>query len=697
MRCDMKKCVFLFLAIAVGVPVHSQIPRTLSYQGLLTDSLGTPFPDGPYSITFKLYPTSSGGSASWQEGKLVQVTRSVFSTTLGDAVPITLPFDIQYWLGVQVGTDPELTPRVSLSSVGYSMRAINADSASMTELADSARIAGMVPDNAVTTSKILDGSVTQSKLAGGVTLPPGGTAGGDLTGSFPNPTIANATITSAKILDGTIAAADLSNNAVTSAKLANASVTPLKVSSSGAQNGQALTYNGATVAWGNPTGTLTLPYADSSSADMSSVLRIVNTSLSASSPTYGVHGLANSTWGFGVVGEATSASGNSSGVVGVTTAPTGYGVAGDAIATNGENVGVRGLSQSPDGTGVLGHVNGAIGSGEGVFGSTGLNSGRGVLGASYSTSGINTGVYGFSWSSEGIGIRGLATATTGKNYGAYAISSSDSGTGVFGSTTAVSGPSIGVHGVSNSASGRGVVGQATRTTGVNWGVYGSTASSIGYGVAGYATATTGLSVGVYGSSTASLGYAGFFQGNTHVNGTLSKSAGSFKIDHPLDPGNKYLSHSFVESPDMMNVYNGNVFLDGHGEAWIELPNWFEALNKDFRYQLTCIGVFAPVFIEEKIRSNRFKVSGGTSGLEVSWQVTGIRKDAFAEKNRILVEEMKPPELAGKYLTPDVFGKPETMGILFRESHTPNVPSIDDSKERQPRSAPIQQQKNRPNR
>src|SRR5260221_10261348 len=69
------------------------------------------------------------------------------------------------------------------------------------------------------------------------------------------------------------------------------------------------------------------------------------------------------------------------------------------------------------------------------------------------------------------------------------------------------------------------------------------------------------------------------RGNVNVSGTLSKSAGGFKIDHPLDPANKYLTHSFAESPDMMNIYNGIVPLEGNGEAWSGLPDVFEELNK----------------------------------------------------------------------------------------------------------------------
>jgi alpha-tubulin suppressor-like RCC1 family protein len=151
-------------------------------------------------------------------------------------------------------------------------------------------------------------------------------------------------------------------------------------------------------------------------------------------------------------------------------------------------------------------------------------------------------------------------------------------------------------------------------------------------------------------------------GNLTIRGSLAKGGGSFKIDHPLDPENKYLYHSFVESPDMMNVYNGVVTLDELGQATVELPDYFEALNRDFRYQLTCIGGFAPVYISQKVHGNSFAIAGGSSGLEVSWQVTGIRHDAWAEKNRIPNAVDKVGGEKGKYLHPDAFGKPAAMGI-----------------------------------
>ncbi|MBK8270174.1 MAG: hypothetical protein IPK83_18500 [Planctomycetes bacterium] len=146
----------------------------------------------------------------------------------------------------------------------------------------------------------------------------------------------------------------------------------------------------------------------------------------------------------------------------------------------------------------------------------------------------------------------------------------------------------------------------------------------------------------------SLAVAGNAQinGNLTVSGTVSKGGGSFRIDHPLDPENKYLYHSFVESPDMMNIYNGNVVTDEDGRAIIELPDWFEALNSDFRYQLTVIGTFAQAIVAEKIHNGRFLIRTDVPNVEVSWQVTGIRHDPWAAQNRIPVEEWKPVQQRG---------------------------------------------------
>jgi hypothetical protein len=223
------------------------------------------------------------------------------------------------------------------------------------------------------------------------------------------------------------------------------------------------------------------------------------------------------------------------------------------------------------------------------------------------------------------------------------------------------GSSYGVRGYSDSISGKGVWGY---TSGGTAGVVGESIS--GYGVSGSSTNSYGVngysgsSIAVYGNT--SSGWAGYFNGPVRVTGLLTKSGGGFQIDHPLEPENKYLNHSFVESPDMKNVYDGVVVLDEKGEAWVQFPEWFGALNKDFRYQLTCIGGFAQVYIAQEISDNRFKIAGGVPGRKVSWQVTGIRQDPWAEANRKPVEEDKPAEELGFYLSPESYGQPEEKGI-----------------------------------
>ena len=201
------------------------------------------------------------------------------------------------------------------------------------------------------------------------------------------------------------------------------------------------------------------------------------------------------------------------------------------------------------------------------------------------------------------------------------------------------------------------------TVNVNGNIYSSGFS--GFGVSPFST--VGLYVNgaartygmfIYGAAT----YAAYFSGNVYVAGTLSKSAGSFKIDHPLDPENKWLNHSFVESPDMMNVYNGNIVTDGNGESTVILPTYFDALNKDFRYQLTVIGQFAQAIVGSEIVGNSFVIKTDKPNVKVSWQVTGIRRDAYANAHRILPEEPKVGGEIGTYAHPLEAGKPKSMGF-----------------------------------
>jgi trimeric autotransporter adhesin len=279
-------------------------------------------------------------------------------------------------------------------------------------------------------------------------------------------------------------------------------------------------------------------------------------------------------------------------------------------------------------------------------------------------------------------VTGEAVAVQGTT-----TSSADGSVGLYGHARSTATNVYGVAGDTGSTGyGAGVIGSAYATSGTAFGGFFSAASPDGNAMFAYSSATSGYPVAVVGEVESPTGVAGsfrahsgsglillgqsgpdstnvftvdaagngFYAGNLTVNGTVSKGGGSFKIDDPLDPANKTLSHSFVESPDMMNIYNGNVVTDGHGRATVELPAYFEALNRELRYQLTVIGQFAQAIVVEKVRDNRFVIKTSKPGVEVSWQVTGIRHDAYANAHRIPVEEVKSPDEQGHYLHPELF-------------------------------------------
>jgi hypothetical protein len=161
------------------------------------------------------------------------------------------------------------------------------------------------------------------------------------------------------------------------------------------------------------------------------------------------------------------------------------------------------------------------------------------------------------------------------------------------------------------------------------------------------------------------GKAARFLGDVEVVGTLKKSAVQFRIDHPNAPDSKYLNHSVVESDEMKNVYDGVVVLDDSGAAEVELPGWFEALNDRIRYQLTPIGGSAPdLHVAAKVHDGRFRIAGGRRGQEVSWQVTGVRRDAYAVANPLVVEEEKSHQEQGTYLHPEAHGEPAERSAFF---------------------------------
>jgi len=393
----------------------------------------------------------------------------------------------------------------------------------------------------------------------------------------------------------------------------------------------------------------------------------------------GVYGLHSSTSGAAaaVQGDTNSTASNAVGVLGRITSSSPAGSAAAVLGINNgtgyysTGAGVRGthmgygygvVGTSPKGAGVFGQSTNAVG----VAGNS--TDGKGVNGYSVNSTGIDgrslqsTGVHGKSDSGYGVHGEGAAGVVgTGSYYGAYASASASGGYGLYGSGAygAVgSGSSYGVYG---SSSYRGLYGY-----GGNAGVYGT---SPYVGLWSTATATSGENFALYTQTSSPSGWGGVLggkaqvQGDLQVLGNLSKSSGSFKIDHPLDPANKYLQHSFVESPDMLNVYNGNVRTDAKGFATVKLPAYFQALNRDFRYQLTVIGSRGwNARVVKKIAHNRFTIQTDEPKVKVSWQVTGIRHDAWANAHRIQVETNKTGAERGKYLTPRAFGKPLSLAI-----------------------------------
>jgi hypothetical protein len=232
---------------------------------------------------------------------------------------------------------------------------------------------------------------------------------------------------------------------------------------------------------------------------------------------------------------------------------------------------------------------------------------------------------------------------------------------------------VGAGVVGNSTNGYALWGQSTTDAtkleggqaGANVGVIGI--ADRGNGILGFA----GVGSAVAGVATERGGFAGWFNGNVQVTGTIFKGSSNFQIDHPLDPKNKYLRHAGIESDEMKNLYDGVVKLDRKGEAVVRVPKWFESLNRDVRYQLTAMGGPAPnLHIATPLNRGAFRIAGGSAGQSVSWQITGIRQDRWAQANPLVVEEPKAREHRGKYVHPNAYGKAERAGIGWIEAVKP---------------------------
>ncbi|MCC6358997.1 MAG: hypothetical protein IT450_09650 [Phycisphaerales bacterium] len=432
---------------------------------------------------------------------------------------------------------------------------------------------------------------------------------------------------------------------------------------------------------------LRLPFSGSASIGGGALLTLENTRTAGTSHT-GIF------WNRSTGDDSRAISGISQAASGLTYGLYGQSISNGGVGVHGESFGIAGVRGIATNTDLItsygGYFQSAAGNGFGVYG--------------YGTAaqGGNYGVYGRTDSPTGRAIYGYATAGSGTCFGVYGRTDSPSGRAVVGESTALSGTAYGGRFTCVSTGGYAVFARAGNSTGTNYGVYGESLSPGGYGIYGkgaesgvgvYGTSSGGApfntSSAVYGeiiNGTPSFSYAGMFIGDVNISQSLIvhddlavAGTKSFKIDHPLDPANKYLVHYCTESPEPLNVYRGNVVLDDAGRAWIDLPSYFEAVNRDLSYSLTPIGAAAPnLHVAAEVHDNRFQIAGGGPGLKVSWRVEAVRNDAWVRAHGAPVEVEKPPHERGKYLQPEVHGASPEMGIEQQHRRRPTPASPGDT-------------------
>ena len=329
---------------------------------------------------------------------------------------------------------------------------------------------------------------------------------------------------------------------------------------------------------------------------------------------------ANVSYAVGAGG--TSVTSNATSVAGGDTWFNATSMANCVTAGSASCVGAKGGGAATGGTGSTG---GAAGSGVGTLRYTG---GSGQGGTASSGGGGAAGPN---------GNRGAGTTSQG--------GSADNGT-LAGPNTTDAGGNNGSEWDSLHGSGTGAY-YTTGPGGHPGGKYGGGGSTAAASSAS-GSGGNGLIVITYRSGLTLTGNVKFLA-NLSIIGTLSKASGTFEIDDPIDPANKLLYHSFVESPEARDIYNGNATLDHSGAVTIQLPDYFDALNTDVTYQFFALDQAMPnLYISQEEKNNQFSIAGGVPGGDITWEITGVRHDPYILANPIIpVVEKGPTQLVNK--------------------------------------------------
>jgi len=657
---------------AASISTPSAVPRLVQFSGVAKDTDGKPL-TGTVGITFLLYRDQQGGAPLWMEVQNVQVdARGHYSAQLGANTQDGLPTDDftsgeARWLGIQVAGQAE-QPRVLLLAVPYALKA-----------ADASTIGGLPPSAFVRANPETQAATGQS---------PGGSSSSAASTAGPKAPLAPLALLNVQTASPgqTVGFVPLWIGKSPTAQLASSAL----FQSSG-KIGIGTTSPAATL---DIHGNLNLPQTTGATAGVISLGGAPfmhaffsghgtpdNTFLGFGAGNFTMTGPNNTALGQDALHANTSGSSNTAVGVSALLSNT-QGINNTAIgesamfgSTTGSQNTAVGLSAM--GGALSGHDNTAVGMDAlGFDGFTGaFNTAVGESSLGVTTGGsFNTGI-GYAAGPAQTGInQGNHNNTTA--IGAFAQVGADNSM-VLGSINGVNGANANTHvgiGTTVPNTTLHVIGNDTyqplRVESPNtFGTWIQLANTSAGGLTWYMlSAASGNSEGAGNLALVNSNFNGsgtvFIHSNLQVDGTVSKGGGSFRIDHPLDAANKYLSHSFVESPDMMNIYNGNVVTNKQGLAVVVLPDYFEALNRDFRYQLTPIGQFAQAIVAREINHGRFAIKTSRPGVKVSWQVTGIRHDVYAEAHRIPVEEDKPTQERGKYLHPELFGAPQEKAIGY---------------------------------